>query len=428
MTIEHLEAELGSVEIASEPDRWAFAAYRLALAKSETARHDDDVRDALRLLDKSARILTPARSPVEHARVITAAANCHRQLGRSERAVGLFDAAVRLLDGRVPGPELAASLVNQGLASAEVGRPADAIEPLGRALALVDSADDGEARRVRAAARINRAQALQAMADQASLCGAIEDYAEAMADLDDGAPQRGIAAHGLGTAILELVARGDARWTIDDAIGAFHSSALILTVNAFPFQHAMVQHSLAVAYERRASPFDLQRAMARVEIALWIFDPRLHAAQWRTAADTLDRLEQRLRADGAEGTRADHLVALLVAADEIERRSLLRERLLLASRAGGERLRRDVTGLADAVTAISPDEYEAVLCSMLPVLMELPEAVLDSTCAALCAAHRESGRQEVFDERLDRVVHDLLFGPQRVRVRDILEANGWVRP
>jgi hypothetical protein len=46
----------------------------------------------------------------------------------------------------------------------------------------------------------------------------------------------------------------------------------------------------------------------------------------------------------------------------------------------------------------------------------------------LCIAHRACSDQAAYDRALDEVVHDLLHGPQRVRVRDILEGHGWVRP
>lgn len=432
MSLQQLEAELDSIEPGADPDRWAFAAYRVAVARSETAASEDHVAGALGLLDRASRILTPTRSPVEYARVITAAANCHRQLSDPRRASALFEEAAELLTDRVAAPEQAAALTNLGLARIEFGEPERAVEPLTKAIDLMIS-DDEEARRVRGAAFLNRAQAHQASGAQTSLLSAIDDYRSAVADFDSEAPQRGMALHGLGAAILELLrpvdggtAVADAP-SIDDALDAFRASLRILTVDGFPFQHALAQHSLGIAHERRAAPFDLARAVHSVEMSMSIFDPRLHRLQWQTAADTLARLESGLA--GAQSVpRITHVVRLLVSTGEDERGAILRERLRRLSNASGERTRREIAGLAGAFVELSIDEYQVAVRSLVPVLMELPETVLDAACAELCAAHQATDGQEDFDGALDEVVHDLLHGPQRVRVRDMLEQHGWVRP
>lgn len=433
MSLLQLEAELDSIEPRVDPDRWAFAAYRVAVARSETAAGADDVAGALGLLDRAARILTPTRSPVEYARVITAAANCHRQLSEPRRAAALFEEAAELLAHRVAAPEQAAALTNLGLAYIELGVPEQAIEPLTRAVDLVGAGDD-EARRVRGAALLNRAQAHQASGTQRSMLSAIDDYRSAVDVFDSEAPQRGMALHGLGAAILELERLGGdetaraAAPTVDDALEAFRASLRILTVDGFPFQHALAQHSLGIAHERRDAPFDLARALHCVEMSMSIFDPRLHRVQWQTAADTLARIESRLGADAASVPRIAHVVRLMVATSASERGAILRERLRRVSTASGERTRREMSGLAGALAELPLDEYQLVVRSLVPVLMELPEAVLDAACAELCSAHQRTDDQAGYDAALDDVVHDLLHGPQRVRVRDILEQHGWVRP
>ena len=281
------------------------------------------------------------------------------------------------------------------------------------------------------------------------------------------------------------VAGGGLAGRIDEAISAFEQALGVLTEAAFPFQHAIARHSLAVAWERRGGPWDAARALAEVEAAMSIFDPRLHRPQWQAAADSLARLERKLEAAGPPGTRSDHFARLLAAVAADERAKLLRDRLQRLATAPEIRRRRDLDELAAALTRLDPGEhevvehgvvehevvehevvgsereheavgserereaeyeavgrgrdyeavgeyeaveYEAVMRSMIPVLMELPDSVLDSACASLAAAHRASGRAEVFDGVLDRVIHDLLHGPQRVRVRDLLTAAGWVRP
>lgn len=468
MSLERLEAELTRIRAGKDPDRWALAAYRVAVARSEAAAGDLD--GALDLLERAGRILTEVRAPVEHARICTAAGNCHRRLGRPEKAAPLFERAAELVRDRAPAGERAAGLVNLGLALTETGRPDAATEPLGQAVEILADAADPESRRVRAAALINRAQALQAQGGAGELERAVADYRSAADCADEDTPQRGMALHGLGSAILEQVRRdqaglgggdpGDAAdggrgrpgnsaqssatedggaasgppgRRIGEAIDAFEQALGVLTEAAFPFQHAIARHSLAVAFERRDGPFDAARALAEVEVAISIFDPRLHRPQWQAAAETLARLERKLEAAGPPGTRADHFARLLAAVTDDERAKLLRDRLQRLASAPEIRRRRDLDELAAALTRLGSEEheavgYEAVMRSMILVLMELPDSVLDSACVSLAAAHRASGRAEIFDETLDRVIHDLLHGPQRVRVRDLLTAAGWVRP
>jgi len=490
VSLEGLEAELARIRVGRDPDGWALAAYRVAVARSEAA--DGDLSGALDLLDRAGRILTEARSPVEHARICTAAGHCHRRLGRPEKAAPLFERAAGLVRDRTPAEEQAAALVNLGLALTETGRPNEAVEPLGRALDLLAGADGDEAGRVRVAALINRAQALQAQGGDDELERAVADYRAAAVAGSPDAPQRGMALHGLGSAILEQIRRNaadggrarpgnsveeeedeatggpqgrrmgeaidtfepaerrDSTSTAEDrrigeAIDAFEQALGVLTEAAFPFQHAIARHSLAVAFERRAGPSDAARALAGAEAAMSIFDLRLHRPQWAAAADTLARLEQKLEEADGPGTRSDRFARLLAAVPPDERTGLLRDRLARLATAPEIRRRRDLDELAAALTRLDSQEheavdyeavgrecevvdYEAVMRSMIPVLMELPDPVLDSACASLAAAHRASGRVEVFDGVLDRVIHDLLFGPQRVRVRDLLTAAGWVRP
>ena len=428
MSARALEEALAAITPGRDPDGWAFAAYRAAVARSESATGPDDVRRALDLLDRASRILTASRSPVEHARVLTATANCHRQLGEPGRAAELFDRAVELLIGRATPSEQAAALINQGLALVETGRAPDAVGPLDHAIELVANSSDDEERRVHGAALVNRAQARQAIGTVESLRAAIDDYEAAAGVLDEESPQRGMALHGQGAAIMELLTLNETSPSYGDAIGAFAACLRVLTANAFPFQHAVAQHSLALAHERRCAPLDLERALTHVEVALSMFDPRLHPAQWQTAADALGRLETRLAETRPSATRADHFVALLAGVDPSARTMLLRDRLVPLSRQPAERIRRDLDGFASATVALADPEYDAVFRSMLPVLMELPETMLSAACTALCAAHRATDRAEIFDAIVDGVVHDLLHGPQRVRVRDLLEAEGWIRP
>lgn len=420
-----LEASLADVDVTVDPDRWALAAYRLAVARIELSSRSDQLTDALRLLDEAAHILTPDRAPVEHARILTAAANGRRALGAPRRALALFEAAADLIDGRAPPNERAAALVNVGLARTETGDAAGAIEALDTAVALASASADEESRRVAGAALINRAQAHQAVATDRDLEAAATDYRLAETTVEPESPQAGMAAHGLGATILELRRRGLPAPSVDDAIAAFERAMAALTSTSYPFQHAIASHSLAVAYEQRGGRHDLARALDRVDASLAVFDPRLHRPQWEAATTTLARLDEAL---DAGGRRIEPIAALLADTSEEERARLLRDRLVRLSALPDVRVGTELDALAAATVGLGLDRYVVVIRTLLPVLMELPDRVLDAACRGLCRAHHASTSAERYDRALDGVIHDLLFGPQRIRVRDLLEAHGWVRP
>jgi tetratricopeptide (TPR) repeat protein len=434
LNVEDLAADLAARRLGDDPDGWALAAYRLALASSELATRPDELTRAVDLLARAGRILTAERAPLEHGRILTATASCHRAAGRPDRALPLFEKAARLADGRAPEGERAAGLVNVGLARAEAGRPVEAIEPLDEAvrslerLSAGDDAIDDEVVRLLGAALVNRAQAHQAIGDDQGLGLAIGDYRSALDVLPPESLQAGMAAHGLGAALLEANRRDPARWSVGEAIGAFERSLGVFGPVGHPLQHAVARHSLALAHERRDGPGDLARALDGLEAALSLFDPRLHRTQWRTAADALERVEAAL--DGVDGPqgRSGHLARFLADTSPEEREAVLGERL--GRLAAQPRVGREaaLTGLAAAMAGLPADEHGRVLRSLISGLMTVPDAVLEVACAALVAANAGSDDRKARNRVLDEAIHDTLFGPQRVRVRDLLEAAGWVRP
>ncbi len=442
MTLEDLEAALASAPRAKGPDDWALAAYRLAVAKSEAAAQPGDIEQALGLLDRAARILSAGRAPVEHGRIVTAAANCHRAAGRADRALELFVRAAELLAARTPALEHAGALINVGLAHCEAGQPAPAIEVLNQAVNLIvgqrnATVDEGaqsglgaddEPARLLGAALINRAQARQALGRDEDLEAALEDYRGAVAALPASALQAAMAAHGLGAAMLELCRRGSARRTADEAVGAFEQALGVLGHASFPFHHAVARHSLALAFEMRGGPGDLARALNSAHASLSVFDPRLHAAHWHTAHSTLVRLEAALDGGDPSADRLSHVARLLADTDEAEREQLLRDRLLRAASLPPTGMRADLDALIGSLAGLPLDGYRKVLRTLLGVLMELPDQLLETACDVICLVHSEHASAAVLNETLDAVINDRLFGPQRVRVRDLLEAKGWVRP
>lgn len=428
MDLVALEAELAQVRIGEDPDAWALAAYRLAVAKGELSTRPDQLDEALSLLERASRILTAERAPLEHGRILTAAASCHRAAGRSDRAVSLFEEVAELVASRASVAEHAASLVNVGLAQAEVDRPADAVVSLDAAIDMLRAEDDDETTRLLGAALMNRAQAHQRLGSGDAIRAAIADYEAALAVLPPNYPQAGMAAHGLGSALLESGEHDSDDTVVKAAIAAFDRALGVFGPNTHPFQHAVARHSLALAYERRDSPGDLVRALNCAEAALVLFDPRLHPGQWHTAAEALARFEQGLNESHGPRSRIGHIVELLGNAESDERAALLRERLRRAANQPRPRLEAELQALSRAMVERPIAEYRVVLGSLIAVLMELPEHVLEVACESLCGAHRDVEDAVARDRALDDTVHDTLFGPQRVRMRDLLEANGWIRP
>lgn len=439
MTVENLEADLSAVSLAESPDDWAMAAYRLAVARAEAAGRSEDIDQALALLDKAARILTFERAPLEHGRILIAVANCHRARGRTRDALEQFARAAEMLASRAPVREYAGALINVGLALCEAGQPCEGVDTLNRAIEEIlatrndpdteefDEPEHGEVNRLLGAAFINRAQARQALGQDDDLESAVGDYEAAVDALPATSLQAGMAAHGLGATMLELCRRGSAVCNAHDAVGAFEQSLGVLSHTSFPFHHAVARHSLALAYETRNTSGDLARALNSAHAAIAVFDPRLHASHWHTAHATLTRLEAKLN-DGSQSSSLDHVARLLAVTTEAERELLLRDRLLRAASMRPLGMAADLGALVDLLVDLKVDEYRRVLSSLIGVLMELPDQLLAAACEAICRAHDAHDSTKALNEALDGLINERLFGPQRVRVRDLLEANGWERP
>lgn len=434
-----LEEEMRERQQAGDRDGWALAAYRLGVARSELAANTADLEAAADLLTSASRVLTADRAPIEHGRILTATAQCRRATGAHAAALELFERACALARTGAPTNEVAAALINVGLARCDVGNPAAALAPLTEAIGSL--ADDD---RLLSSAHLNRAQAHQAIGGESALDAALADYDSALALAPAASPQEGLAAHGLGAAHLELHQRrgadADARAGpapsshVGLAIDAFNRALGIFTLGSFPFQHAVAKHSLSVAYARRKASGDVGRALLAAEAATAVFDPRLHSTQWRASAEALARYEaefDRQLASGASSgapERHDRVVAALLRVDAAERTSHLRERMARCAAGPDVRLTAELRALVAAFARLRPEEVRELLESFIGVLMELPDQVLEAACAQLAGASVNGPEAATFSRTVDEVIHDKLFGPQRVRVRDLLAAHGWVRP
>jgi tetratricopeptide (TPR) repeat protein len=463
-----LENRLNSLSPATQPDAWAVAAYRYGVALTESpgrspAEAHNAAKRALALFDRAAVYLDEARAPVEHGRIVNASGAAWRVLGERDRAIDAFRRAVSLMDGRARSVETGAALSNLGLAMAENGDPRGAIEVFDRSMAVLRpdplTGNDNERCRAYAAAALNLAQALLAtesslprynrnprgtsvrtgVPHDAPLYRALEHaddvatYQRANAVIADAltvitiesAPmQVGMLHHTGGLIHMKAGAA-------DDAAASFSSSLNVFSRADMPFQHAIARFNRGCAYELKGA---LRHALIDFESAAQVFDPRLHRAQWLEAATRLAHVEKELTRAKAGAVRHDHIVHFFVDVGPTDQLPLLRERLTRVLGLAPEPQRAEFAQFFAALDRMSEAgdvaASDGVLRSTLEILMELPEDLLrsalvgflDASTVASQDARERSGR------RLDQAIQELVMGPQRVRMRDILYEAGWERP
>ena len=420
-----LDAAYAARSPVDDPVGRATAAYRLAVAVGESVPTDH--RRALRLLDEARGVLTEARAPIEHARILTASAHQHRALAEPVRAAELFERAARLLDERTSEDERAAAWSNVGLARSELGRLGEAVDAFDRAIArIVDASSDGvrstSTGRIHATVLINRGLARFGLGD----------FAQARADLETGldlvdvaaAPvQIGMAHHSLGQ-----LATAEGR--ITEAIAQFISALRVFTRPAFPHQHAVATFNLGVAYAHGADVVSLRRALWCFESTMNLFDPRLQTSQWRETAARLSDVTLQLAKLAPRRSVSQHRAALLGSVDDDEQLSLMRE---LAERFAARPDPQRTDAFGDAAAGACGETFDVarrLLRTTLFVLAELPDPVLRSGLTGQLQAHRNLADDDrlAADTALDQLIQELFQGPQRVRFRDVLYELGWERP
>lgn len=419
--VTELRRALAACNPVSNRDEWAFAAFRLGTALAETAGTNEALQEPIRLLGEASKVFSADRAPVEHGRVATVLGSCFRRVGKPDAALRSLETAARLLRGRVSTAEHAAAESNLATALMESGNLHDALIHADIAvgeLSRIESPTDADNRSL-IAALFNRGLIRQ------SLGG---DPDEILADFrlviklgggDDAILQRGMAHHAIG--ILHK-----ARKELAEGLREFAIASSLLSPASFPMQHAICRFNMGITYEALGTLPDLRLALRELSVALTIFDQRLHAPQRSVTLEARTRVIDALVASNPEMTISDHQVQMLLESGGDSRVTILREII-----GGLEPLPRDLRSgllldLFDSLVAIK--ECKQLLSVMIPVLMEFPDAVLSDAMSALVAALREHPRQSEISRDLDDVVHAVLHGPQRVRVRDILEFFGWQRP
>ena len=288
--------------------------------------------------------------------------------------------------------------------------------------------------RALASAALNRGQALLALpepersgSDDAApsdtfLAGAVAAIDEGLAvtSSHDAPLQFGMLHHTLG--LIHMRADDPSR-----AVESFDAALTVFTRSTFPFQHAIASFNRGRAFERSGA---FRRALVDYENAAQLFDPRMHRDQWHEAATRLADVERRLVADAPGTVRADHVVGLLVGIDAAERTSLLRERVGRLLTRAPEVRRAELRQLAEAGLRLGRVPSDMLLRATIEVFMELPDEILQSGLLAQLDAHATLPPEEQADadRRFDTAIQELVMGPQRVRMRDVLYEAGWERP
>lgn len=436
-----LTARLDAIDRLSDPVAWATAAYKLGMATAEqpSAQPEIGLRRALELYEQAGVVLSERRAPVEHARIVNAAGSAHRLLGDIETADRFFQRSLELLDGRGARAEEASVLNNLGLARAERGRIDDAIELFDRSLAAIDrdagtAPEDDDTLRTRLATMHNLGQAHMGRGSLEGLTAAVEvlEQASAAARGADVSMHTGLIDHSRGIAYKAIAGLkpGAADRHLGSAIEAFERSLTVFTSVGFPMHHAIAKHNLGHAFAGRDDLDSMRRALANYEDALNMFDPRLHRAHWQEAYTNIEALESRLRAVEPDANRADHIASLAGSMTDDERLTFIRHRLAQVEPLPEKHRQERLTAFCHAMITQPPSSFVATLRTMITVLMELPESVLESALRSLLRAHAmlDPHERRAADFVLDEAIQALLFGPQRIRVRDLLEDIGWERP
>lgn len=436
VAITALEEQLRHTPRELAPYEHALLAHRLGICHAESGGPPAErVRQALEYFDQAASLLDPTFHPVEHARVLTAAGAVQRTMGAPKKALTLFQRAEAMAADRVGPDESAAMCNNVGLALLDLGAASQAVHRFGLSLERFGT-DTAEGRRGRAAALHNRGLASSASGKPADLATAMADYDQALlevpfaeAPLHHGLVQhsRGIAAGAL--ADIAADAESCARWRLV-AIDAFTLALDVFVWPTHATQHGMANFNAGRMWARGGSTDDVRRAQLCFEDAVTAFDPRHQAAAWGEAYAELEAVDARLAADHFGWSRADHLVALLVAdSSAAERivRSRLTRWLALPLRARAAAL----ASFASAAFHRDEDAGSRALVALLAAAMEMPltaqQAVLDAMLVVR-AQIRDDAQRSHADTLLELMIGEAVVGPQRMFVRDHLVAGGFERP
>lgn len=417
-----LEARLKATPRAARPLEHASLRHSIGLAYAELPSGDRrmNLSRAVASYRQALSLFAPQRFPVEHARVQTALGAALRELGESREAVTACARAVELLAGGSAPGELGAALNNLGLAHSDLGEHEDAVRSLQQAVEVFGAAKEP---RQRSMALHNLGQTQAASGDHAA---AVDTYEQATIETNQEALpyQWALLQHARG---VSLSALGDGR----QAAGAFEAALGVFTRQRYPFPHALAKNNLGLAHAQVGGVTSLRRALAAYSDALRILDPRLHRPQWEQTYRNMELAESALAEQGQKATRTQHFATLLAEVDADERLRLLRRRLLDLLVLPEKQRDEQLAELEVAVLTVDDESARRITATWLDVLMELPDDMLIAGLGARMAAHAyldTDEERQAAAEMLEYAISNELLAPQRMRVRDTLEAMGYERP
>lgn len=419
-----LRERLEQTPRAVRPLQHAMLRYQMAMAHAELPTGDRamNLSKAISNYEEAAGLFNPDRFPVEHARTQIGRGAALRELGEHRQAAQAFGRALELLDPAddETAPEYGAALNNLGLVRSALGDHEGAVEALERA--EVAFARAGQPRQ-RIMALHNLAQAQDTAGDHP---GAAATYERALedADFEEIPYQWGLLHHGLGVALTAMEEP-------QRAVEAFTASLRVFTRQRYPFQHALARNNLGLAYAQIGDVTSLRRALASYEDALRLFDVRLHREQWEQVYRNLEMAEAALDEQDHEATRAEHFVAMIAdIEDDEERIEALRGRLVSVLELPDPQRTEQAGELFLAGLHLTEPGPRRVTGAWLNVLMELPNEQLLAGLQAVVAAVEHLPEEETKDavsKMIEMSIREELLAPQRIRVRDTLEYLGYER-
>lgn len=421
-TIERLEKQLRRTPKARRFEH-AVLRYQLGLAYQELPMGERSINlsRAVASLEKAARLFDPAERPTEHGRTQNALGVALRELGQRDEAAAAFRSAAGLLPADDSPGEHGAALNNLGLTLTDLVRRDDAIAAFEAALGAFSAPN---LLRQRLAALHNLGQALAASEDRAEVERALERFAEALdiADPDEHPYQWALINHSMGVAYTAISEPAK-------AVESFGRALQVFTRARFPFQHALAKNNLGLAYAQVGDLGSLRRAVVAFEDALRVLDVRLQREQWEQAYNNLQLAERALEERGEKASRTEHFVR--VAAEEgtgVE--AALRDRVTEATILPEPRRTQALGELDVAILSLPDDDAARLTSAWLNILMELPHEQFAAGLSARMAVHASLDEQAEARARriLDGAIGNELLAPQRIRVRDTLYQMGYERP
>lgn len=394
----------------------------VAYAESPVGDRQVNLSRGLASLESAAKLFDPSSKPMEHARTQNMLGIVLRELRRHEEAAAAFRRAAEMVPAAVNPGEHGAPMNNLGLTLLDMGKRGEAIEAFSDAL---EAFSGPSFLRQRVDALHNLGQAHAASDGPRDVRKGIEYYKQALdiTDPQEFPYQWALLQNSLGVAYTAI---GEPQGAAD----AFRQALRVYTRFRFPFQYALAKNNLALANIQIGGTQALRRAVAACEDAIMVFDIRLHREQWEQVYRNLELAEKGLKELGEEGTRMQHFVRLVAEEPEAAAVQSFRERLAEYTALPEPRRLRALAELDLSVLSLPDDGAQKLTDSWLTVLMELPQEEFLAGLQGRMAAH--GTLDETALERavriLDHTIQNELLAPQRIRVRDTLYSIGYRRP